>query len=250
MSETPNAESEQSAGQTPAGQNVDQDEIEKFDALAHRWWDPNGDFKPLHDINPSRLQYISERSELSAGPVVDIGCGGGILTESLAGLGAEVTGVDMAGKALSVARLHAMESGVEVNYTEGTAEELALSHPNHFVTVTCLEMLEHVTSYASTVAACAAVTRPGGNVFFSTINRNPKAYALLILGAEYILNLLPRGTHEYAKFIKPSELALAIRNAGLEVVDISGMSYNPLTRASKIGHNVDANYIVHARKPV
>lgn len=231
-------------------ENVDRDEIEKFDALAHRWWDPNGDFKPLHDINPGRVQYIRERGDLLAGPVVDIGCGGGILTEALASLGAEVTGLDMAGKALSVARLHALESGVSVDYVEGTAEALAKSHAGHFHTVTCLEMLEHVTSYASTVTACAALTQPGGNVFFSTINRNPKAYALLILGAEYVLNLLPRGTHEYAKFIKPSELAAAIRAAGLEVVDISGMSYNPFTRVSKIGRDVDANYIVHARKPI
>jgi 2-polyprenyl-6-hydroxyphenyl methylase / 3-demethylubiquinone-9 3-methyltransferase len=231
-------------------ENVDRDEIEKFDALAHRWWDPNGDFKPLHDINPKRVQYISERSDLKSGPVVDIGCGGGILTESLANLGADVTGVDMAGKALSVARLHALESGVDVTYLESTAEALAQSHAQHFHTVTCLEMLEHVTSYASTIAACAAITAPGGNLFFSTINRNPKAYALLILGAEYVLNLLPRGTHEYAKFIKPSELSAAIRAAGLDVVDISGMTYNPFTRACSIGRDVDANYIVHATKPL
>lgn len=229
--------------------NVDDDEIEKFDALAHRWWDANGDFKPLHDINPARLNYISERTDLSAGPVVDIGCGGGILTESMAATGADVTGVDMAGKALSVARLHAMETGTDVTYHEGTAEELAADKPGYYRCVTCLEMLEHVTSYASTVAACADMTQPGGDIFFSTINRNPKAYALLILGAEYIMNLLPKGTHDYEKFIKPSELCTAIRAAGLEVIDISGLTYNPFTRTATIGRDIDANYLVHARKP-
>jgi len=233
----------------PLTANVDNDEIEKFDALAHRWWDANGDFKPLHDINPARLDYISERADLSAGPVVDIGCGGGILTESMAATGADVTGVDMAGKALSVARLHAMETGTDVTYLEGTAEELAVDKPDYYQCVTCLEMLEHVTSYPSTVAACAAMTQPGGDIFFSTINRNPKAYALLILGAEYIMNVLPKGTHDYAKFIKPSELCTAIRAAGLEVMDISGLTYNPFTRAATIGRDIDANYLVHARKP-
>jgi 2-polyprenyl-6-hydroxyphenyl methylase/3-demethylubiquinone-9 3-methyltransferase len=231
-----------------ASANVDDDEIEKFDALAHRWWDANGDFKPLHDINPARLNYISERADLSTGPVVDIGCGGGILTESMAATGADVTGVDMAGKALSVARLHALETGTTVTYLEGTAEQLAADKPAHYRCVTCLEMLEHVTSYASTVAACADMTQPGGDVFFSTINRNPKAYALLILGAEYIMNLLPKGTHDYEKFIKPSELCTAIRAAGLEVMDISGLTYNPFTRVATIGRDIDANYIVHARK--
>ncbi len=230
--------------------NVDHSEIEKFDALAHRWWDPNGDFKTLHDINPVRLSYITERTDLSAGPVADIGCGGGVLTEAMAATGADVTGVDMAGKALSVARLHALESGVEVTYREGTAEAIAEELPEHFNCVTCLEMLEHVTSYASTVAACAQMTKPGGDVFFSTINRNPKAYALLVLGAEYVLNILPRGTHEYQKFIKPSELCSAIRAAGLDVQDISGMTYNPFTRVCRIGNDIDANYLVHARKPL
>ena len=229
--------------------NVDTDEIQKFDALAHRWWDPDGDFKPLHDINPARLDYIRERTDLCGGPVVDIGCGGGILTESMAALGADVTGVDMAGKALSVARLHAMESGAQVNYVEGTAEALAASRPGEFRTVTCLEMLEHVTSYPSTVKACADLARDGGDLFFSTINRNPKAYLLLVMGAEYLLNLLPRGTHEYEKFIKPSELSAAIREAGLEVLDIAGLRYNPFTRKAEVCRDVDANYLVHARKP-
>lgn len=229
--------------------NVDRQEIEKFDALAHRWWDPNGDFKPLHDINPARLEYIRIRADLSAGPVVDIGCGGGILAEAMAATGADVTGVDMAGKALSVAKLHALQSGVEVNYLEGTAEEIAAEQPAHYRTVTCLEMLEHVANYASTVQACADMTQPGGDVFFSTINRNPKAYALLIVGAEYLMNILPRGTHDYAKFIKPSELAAAIRAAGLDVADISGLTYNPFTCNCSIGRDIDANYIVHAKKP-
>ena len=229
--------------------NVDVNEIEKFDALAHRWWDADGDFKPLHDINPVRLAYIDERAELQAGPVVDVGCGGGILSEAMAAMGADVTGVDMAGKALGVARLHALETGVEVNYQEGTAEQLALDQPEHFRTVTCLEMLEHVTSYESTVAACANMTQPGGDVFFSTINRNPKAYILLVLGAEYVMNILPRGTHDYEKFIKPSELCAAIRQADLEVMDISGLVYNPFTRKANIGRDLGTNYLVHARKP-
>ncbi len=229
--------------------NVDSEEIAKFNALAHRWWDPNGDFKALHDINPARLAYIMERTDLHAGPVVDIGCGGGILTEAMAANGADVTGVDMAGKALSVARLHALETNVEVNYVEGTAEEIARGLPAHFRTVTCLEMLEHVADYASTVQACADMAMPGADIFFSTINRNPKAYALLVLGAEYIMNILPKGTHEYSKFIKPSELCQAIRAAGLDVQDISGMVYNPFTRRCRINRDVNANYLVHARKP-
>jgi len=229
--------------------NVDGDEIEKFNALAHRWWDTDGDFKALHDINPARLAYIESRTELAGGPVIDIGCGGGILTEALAGCGADVTGLDMAGKALSVARLHALETGAKVNYQEGTAEQFAAAHPQRFRTVTCLEMLEHVADYPSTVAACAELCQPGGDLFFSTINRNPKAYLLLVLGAEYIMNILPRGTHEYAKFIKPSELCQAIRNAGLEVQEISGLIYNPFTRSCVINRDVGANYLVHARKP-
>jgi len=229
--------------------NVDPNEVDKFDALAHRWWDPNGDFKTLHDINPTRLAYIMERTDLQAGPVIDIGCGGGVLTESMAATGAAVTGVDMAGKALSVARLHALETEVEVEYRDGTAEEVAAAEPGRYRTVTCLEMLEHVTSYASTVTACAEMAQPGADIFFSTINRNPKAYALLILGAEYVMNILPRGTHDYQKFIKPSELCRAIRAAELEVMDISGMVYNPFSRQCRISRDIDANYLVHARKP-
>ena len=229
--------------------NVDAPEIEKFDALAHRWWDPNGDFKPLHDINPARLDYIRQRTELNAGPTVDIGCGGGILSESMASAGSATLGIDMASKALGVAKLHALEAGVDIEYLESTAEQLVQDRAGEFRTVTCMEMLEHVTAYADTVKACAELAQPGGDLFFSTINRNPKSYVMLILGAEYVLNILPRGTHEYSKFIKPSELAQALRYAGLDVLDISGLHYNPLTRSCRLDNDTSTNYIVHARKP-
>ncbi|MEQ8485426.1 MAG: bifunctional 2-polyprenyl-6-hydroxyphenol methylase/3-demethylubiquinol 3-O-methyltransferase UbiG [Pseudomonadales bacterium] len=229
--------------------NVDPQEIAKFEALASRWWDPEGDFRPLHDINPARVEYILERARLDAGPVLDVGCGGGILSESLARAGARVTGVDMAGAPLSVARLHAMESGVEVEYLEGTAESLAAERPGHYATVTCLEMLEHVPDYPATVAACAALAAPGAELFFSTINRNPKAYVLAVVGAEYVLGLLPRGTHDYRKFIKPHELAEAARDAGLVVREVVGMRYNPFTRACSLGRDTDVNYLLHASKP-
>jgi 2-polyprenyl-6-hydroxyphenyl methylase/3-demethylubiquinone-9 3-methyltransferase len=230
--------------------NVDPEEIEKFNELAHRWWDPEGDFKPLHDINPCRLSYIQDKADLAAGPTLDVGCGGGILAESIARLGHDTTGIDMAEKALGVAKLHALEDDVPVRYEASTAEHYARSNAEHFRTVTCLEMLEHVTDYGETVKACAALAQPGGDLFFSTINRNPKAYVLLILGAEYVLNMLPRGTHEYSKFIKPSELANAIRAAGLELQEIRGMSYNPVTRKAALNDNTSANYIVHAKKPI
>ena len=229
--------------------NVDAPEIEKFDALAHRWWDPNGDFKPLHDINPARLDYIRQRTDLNAGPTVDIGCGGGILSESMASAGSATLGIDMASKALGVAKLHALETGVDIEYLESTAEQLVQDRAGEFRTVTCMEMLEHVTAYADTVKACAELAQPGGDLFFSTINRNPKSYVMLILGAEYVLNILPRGTHEYSKFIKPSELAQALRDAGLDVLDISGLHYNPLTRSCRLDNDTSTNYIVHARKP-
>lgn len=228
--------------------NVDQAEIQKFEALAHRWWDPEGDFKPLHDINPCRLEFIAERADLPNCNAVDVGCGGGILAEAMAASGARVTGMDMAGSPLSVARLHAMESGVQVEYLESTAEDLAAERPGQYQVVTCLEMLEHVPDINSTIAACAELAAPGGELFFSTINRNPKSWALAVVGAEYILGLLPRGTHEYAKFIKPHELAAAVREAGLEVVEIIGMTYNPFTRNAKLGPDVDVNYLLHARK--
>ncbi len=229
--------------------NVDQAEIRKFEALAHRWWDPEGDFRPLHDINPVRLDFIAERASLEGAGVVDVGCGGGILAEAMAAAGAVVTGMDMAGSPLSVARLHALESGVEVEYLESTAEALAGERPGRYQVVTCLEMLEHVPDIHSTIAACATLAAPGAALFFSTINRNPKAWALAVVGAEYVLGLLPRGTHDYAKFIKPHELAAAVREAGLEVVDITGMSYNPFTRKAALGRDLDVNYLLHARKP-
>lgn len=232
-----------------SGENVDPEEIEKFNDLAHRWWDTDGDFKPLHDINPCRLSYIQEKADLAAGPTLDVGCGGGILAESIARLGFETTGIDMAEKALGVARLHALESDVNVRYEASTAENFALGHAEQFTTVTCLEMLEHVTDYGETIKACAQLAQPGADLFFSTINRDPRAYVLLILGAEYVLNMLPRGTHEYSKFIKPSELAAGIREAGLELQEIRGMSYNPLTRKAALNNNTTANYIVHAKKP-
>jgi len=229
--------------------NVDQAEIQKFEALAHRWWDPEGDFKPLHDINPSRLAFIAERADLPNARAVDVGCGGGILAESMAEAGALVTGMDMAGSPLSVARLHAMEAGVQVEYLESTAEALAAERPGQYQVVTCLEMLEHVPDIGSTIAACAELAAPGAQLFFSTINRNPKAWALAVVGAEYVLGLLPRGTHDYAKFIKPHELAAAVREAGLEVVEITGMTYNPFTRNVRLGNDVGVNYLLHARKP-
>lgn len=230
-------------------QNIDQDEIERFDALASRWWDPDSEFRPLHAINPLRLGYIRERVELTGKRVADVGCGGGILTESLAASGAIVTGIDMAPAPLAVARLHGSESGVEIEYLQSTAEDLAAERPGQYDVVTCMEMLEHVPSPSSVVAACAQVLRPGGQVFFATINRNPKSFAFAILGAEYLLRLLPRGTHEYAKFIRPSELAAWGRAAGLDLANSIGMHYNPLTREYSLGPNVDVNYLMHFTRP-
>lgn len=229
--------------------NVDPHEIAKFNALANRWWDPEGDFRPLHDINPPRLEWIRARTDLANGPVVDIGCGGGILSESMARAGATVTGIDLAGAPLTVARLHALEAGIELEYLASSAEDLAAARPGHYRAVTCMEMLEHVPDYAATVAACATLAAPGADLFFSTINRNPKAYALAIVGAEYVLRLLPRGTHDYDKFIRPDELADAVRRAGLLVVDIAGLRYNPFTRRASVAGDVDVNYLLHARKP-
>lgn len=229
--------------------NVDQAELAKFNELASRWWDPDGDFKPLHDINPLRVGYLTERLDVREQPILDVGCGGGILAESLAAAGARVTAIDMAERPLAVARLHALESGIEVAYQESTAEAFAEAHPEAFSAVTCLEMLEHVPDYASTIAACARLTRPGGHLLFSTINRHPKAYLLTILGAEYVLKLLPKGTHEYEKFIKPSELAAAARAAGLTVERVEGMRYNPFTRKASLSRDTDANYLLYARKP-
>ncbi len=235
-----------------ADANVDRAEIEKFEALAHRWWDPDGDFKPLHDINAVRVAYLAERCALAGARVADIGCGGGILTESLASLGAHVSGIDMAESPLAVARLHAIESGLDadIRYERTSPEAFALEAPGAFSLVTCLEMLEHVPDVTSTVQALADLAEPGGDVIVSTINRNPKSYLLAVLGAEYVLGILPRGTHDYGKFIRPSELARAMRAAGLTVVEIVGMRYNPFTRNCTLGDDVDVNYVVHARKEV
>ena len=226
--------------------NLDPREIDKFDGLAQRWWDPDGDFKPLHDINPPRLDYIAERVDLDGARVLDIGCGGGILAESMAGRGARVTAIDMAESPLAVARIHQQISGVQVDYRRSTAEQEAESSPGGYDLVTCLEMLEHVPDPSSVVAACARLARPGGHVFFSTINRNLKSFVMAIVGAEYVLRILPRGTHEYEKLIRPSELAAWVRNAGMDVQDVTGMHYNPLTRNTRLGGNVDVNYILHA----
>lgn len=229
--------------------NVDAAEIAKFDALAARWWDPEGDFRPLHQINPLRLDFIRQRADLDGARVVDIGCGGGILAESMAACGANVTGIDMAEGPLTVARLHRSESGVEVDYRQSTAEALAARETGAYDVVTCLEMLEHVPAPATVIEACAALVRPGGDVFFSTINRNPKSFLFAIVGAEYLLQLLPAGTHEYQKFIRPSELEAWARAAGLELRDSIGMHYNPLTREYSLGPNVDVNYLMHFRRP-
>lgn len=229
--------------------NVDQEEIGKFEALAHRWWDPEGDFRPLHDINPVRLDYIQDKQPLAGARVIDVGCGGGILAESMADAGADVVGIDMAESPLSVARLHALESGASVEYLASTAEDMAAEKAGNFDVVTCLEMLEHVPDPASTVRACAELARSGGRLFFSTINRNPKAYLLAVFGAEYVLGLLPKGTHDYQKFLTPAELSAAIRAAGLEVVEITGMRYNPFTRNCTLSHDVDVNYLIYATKP-
>jgi len=229
--------------------NVDTAEIAKFEALASRWWDKNSEFKPLHDINPLRANFIDERSPVAQKKIIDVGCGGGILAESLAQRGAVVTGIDMGEAPLAVARLHALESGVELTYEHITAEDKAAKMPGEFDVVTCMEMLEHVPDPSSVVRACAQLVKEGGDVYFSTINRNPKSYAFAILGAEYILKLLPKGTHEYSKFIRPSELAQWLRAAGLELQTITGMTYNPLTKHYKLNPNdVSVNYLLHAKK--
>ena len=229
------------------GINVDPLEIEKFSQLAHRWWDPNSEFKPLHEINPLRLNYIEELAGMEGKTVVDVGCGGGILSESMAASGANVTGIDLSEKALKVAKLHLLESGQQVDYRKITVESLAQEKPQHFDIVTCMEMLEHVPDPMSVIKSCAELVKPGGWVFFSTINRNPKAYVYAIIGAEYVLNLLPRGTHEYAKFIKPAELARMARNAGLTGEKIIGMTYNPMTKIYALEADSSVNYIMAYR---
>lgn len=224
--------------------NADPLEISKFSELAHRWWDPTSEFRPLHEINPLRLEWINARAPLAGKNVIDIGCGGGVLSESMARKGAKVTGIDLSKKALKVADLHSLESGVEVRYKLIAAEDMAAEEPGQYDVVTCMEMLEHVPDPASIVRAAAALVKPGGKLFFSTINRNPKAYALAIVGAEYLLQLLPRGTHDYKKFIRPSELGAWSRDTGLTVKDIVGLTYNPLTKHYKLSADVDVNYMI------
>lgn len=229
--------------------NVDHAEISKFSEVAHHWWDANSEFKPLHDINPLRLNWVDRHAGLSGKNVIDIGCGGGILSESMAGLDANVTGIDLSEKALKVARLHLLESGRQVNYRHIAAEDMAAENSAAFDVVTCLEMLEHVPSPASIVQACAQLVKPGGWVFFSTLNRNVKSYAFAVLGAEYLLKMLPKGTHDYAKFIKPAELAGFARDAGLEIVDLTGMTYNPLTKIYALENDTSVNYLMACRRP-
>lgn len=230
--------------------NVDHAEVSKFEQLASRWWDPNSEFKPLHEINPLRLDYIDTRAGLSGKHVLDVGCGGGILAESMAARGATVIGIDMGEAPLEVARLHLLESGQHVDYRRITVEQLASEMPAQFDVVTCMEMLEHVPDPASVVAACATLVKPGGQVFFSTINRNPKSYLFAIVGAEYVLRLLPRGTHDYARFIRPSELSRWIRGAGLDARDITGLTYNPLSGIYKLDpRDVDVNYMIATVRP-
>ena len=231
-----------------ARDNVDPAEVAKFDSLASRWWDPNGDFRPLHEINPLRLDWIRQHVSLSGAKVVDIGCGGGILSESMAMANATVTGIDMAQGPLAVARLHQHESETEVDYRQATAEELAATEPETYDVVTCLEMLEHVPDPAQVIRSCAELVKPGGHVFFSTINRNFKSFALAIVGAEYVLKLLPAGTHEYEKFIRPSELESWARHSGLSLRDSIGMHYNPLTKDYSLGDNLDVNYLMYFQR--
>ena len=225
--------------------NADPTELQKFSELAHRWWDPNSEFRPLHEINPLRLDWIDRHAAVSGKKILDVGCGGGLLSEAMAARGATVTGIDLSEKALGVARLHLLESGRSVDYRLISAEALANEQAGSYDIVTCMEMLEHVPNPASTIASCAALVKPGGHVFFSTINRNPKAYVFAVIGAEYVLKLLPKGTHDYAKFIKPSEMARWAKSVGLELDEVVGMSYNPITKIYSLGRDTSVNYLVH-----
>jgi 2-polyprenyl-6-hydroxyphenyl methylase/3-demethylubiquinone-9 3-methyltransferase len=228
--------------------NADPAELDKFGDLAHRWWDPNSEFKPLHDINPLRLDWIDAAIGLSGKRVLDVGCGGGLLSEGMAVRGAEVTGIDLSDKPLGVARLHLLESGQKVDYRKISAEQMAAEMPGAYDAVTCLEMLEHVPDPASIVASCARLVKPGGQVFFSTINRNPKAYLFAVIGAEYLLQMLPRGTHDFARFIKPSELTRWCKQSDLEPDELTGMTYNPLTRRYALGRDTDVNYLIRTTR--
>lgn len=227
--------------------NADTLELQKFSALAHKWWDKTSEFKPLHEINPLRLEYIDNLASLKGKRVLDVGCGGGILSESMYFKGAEVVGIDLSERALNVAKLHQLESGAKVSYQLVPVEQLATEQPASFDVVTCMEMLEHVPDPASVVEACARLVKPSGSVFFSTINRNPKAYLFAVIGAEYLLNLLPKGTHDYAKFIKPSELSAWVRHADLNVSGMRGMSYNPITQLYRLSDDVSVNYLMHTQ---
>ncbi len=228
--------------------NADPAELEKFSKLAHRWWDPHGEFRPLHEINPLRLDWIDRHAGLSGKDVLDVGCGGGILAEAMAQRGARVTGIDLSEKGLRVAELHLLESHLPVRYEKAMTEEYAATHPGAFDVVTCMELLEHVPNPESMVAACARLVRPGGTVFFSTINRNPKAYLYAVIGAEYVLGLLPKGTHDYTRFIRPSELSRWSRASGLQPEELIGMTYNPLTRRYRLGSDCDVNYLLRCAR--
>ena len=228
--------------------NADPQELRKFEAIAHRWWDTHSDFKPLHAINPLRLNYIDERAALRGKHVLDVGCGGGILSESMVRRGANVLGIDLGEAPLSVAKLHALDTQIDIQYRRISVEDLAQEMPEQFDVVTCMEMLEHVPDPSSVVRACANLVKPKGHVFFSSINRNPKAFLMAIVGAEYMLNMLPRGTHEYAKFIKPSELEFAARQAQLTIRDVSGLTYNPIFQNYRVGKDIDVNYMMHFTK--
>ncbi|MBE0510758.1 MAG: bifunctional 2-polyprenyl-6-hydroxyphenol methylase/3-demethylubiquinol 3-O-methyltransferase UbiG [Chromatiales bacterium] len=232
-----------------APHNVDPVEINKFEELASRWWDPHSEFKPLHDINPLRLNYIDGHAKLAGKRVLDVGCGGGILAESMAARGAEVLGIDMGEAPLQVAKLHMLESGVQLDYRQCTVEALAAEQAQSFDVVTCMEMLEHVPDPASVIAACASLVKPGGQVFFSTLNRNPKSWLFAIVGAEYILRMLPRGTHDFAKFIRPAEMEAWIRHAELDLYELTGMTYNPFSKQYRLGKDLDVNYMAACRKP-
>ncbi|MEO8344070.1 MAG: bifunctional 2-polyprenyl-6-hydroxyphenol methylase/3-demethylubiquinol 3-O-methyltransferase UbiG [Betaproteobacteria bacterium] len=247
---TPPAPASTTSFAAPPSGNVDPSELAKFGALAHRWWDPESEFKPLHEINPLRLEWIDKVAGGIAGKhVLDVGCGGGILAEAMALRGAQVTGIDLGERALGVAKLHQLESGVVVDYRLIAAEALAVEAPGAFDVVTCMEMLEHVPDPSAIVAACAALAAAGGTVVFSTLNRNPKSYLFAIVGAEYLLNILPRGTHDWAKFLRPSELATFARRAGLELTELIGMTYNPLTRIYRLEPDTSVNYVAAYGKP-